>query len=168
MVYLVLSLFCAMGVALFAVQNSHEVQVRFLGWQMHTSLAVLVIGAVAAGALLLGLLALFRQVGLGLRLRDEQSRARKAAADLEQARLAGQELRREIQRLQEHNRSLAARLAGAEKPGDGPGGGAAVGAGGTGPAEGLDRQAPAKPADTPRDVPGSPLPRCDLGGRAVG
>lgn len=122
MVYLVLSLFCAMGVALFAVQNAHEVRVRFLAWEVNTSLALLVIGAVAAGALLLGLIALFRQVGLGLKLWDERSRARKAVTDLEQARLASQELRTEIDRLQEHNRRLAARLAELTAPGVGSSG----------------------------------------------
>jgi lipopolysaccharide assembly protein A len=110
MVYLVLSLFCAMLVALFAVQNSHEVLVKFLTWELHTSLALLVIGAVAAGALLLGLLALFRQVGLGLKLWDERSRSRKTATELEQSRLAGQELRKEIERLQDNGRHLAARI----------------------------------------------------------
>jgi uncharacterized protein HemY len=103
-----------MGVALFAVQNSHEVRVRFLAWEINTSLALLLIGAVATGALLLGLFALFRQVGFGLKLWDERSRARKTAADLEQARLAGQELRNEIERLQEQNRRLSAQLAAAQ------------------------------------------------------
>ncbi len=105
-----------MLVALFAVQNSHEVMVKFLAWELQTSLALLVIGAVAAGALLLGLLALFRQVGLGLKLWDERSRARKTVSDLDQARLAGQQFRKEIARLQEHTRRLAARLAESHGP----------------------------------------------------
>lgn len=108
MIYLVLALFWALLVAVFAVQNAAPVEVRFLSWQVSVSVALLVIGATIAGAVFLGLLSLFRQVGMGLRLLDERARTQKATAELEQARLAAASLRKDHERLQEQNRRLAA------------------------------------------------------------
>ena len=42
-------------VVVFALQNSQAVTVRFLSWQVHSSLAVVTIAATAAGVLIAGL-----------------------------------------------------------------------------------------------------------------
>ena len=57
-VYVILALVFAVFVALFAVQNSMEVTVSFLTWQWNTSVAVVILGAAAFGAVFGGLLAL--------------------------------------------------------------------------------------------------------------
>lgn len=100
MVWLVVSLSFAILVAAFALQNAAPVVVRFLGWHLETSLAILLIGAAVAGALATGMLAVSRQLGMGLRLLDERSRAHRAEARAEQLRQEADGLRRELERLQ--------------------------------------------------------------------
>lgn len=110
MIYLVISLVFALAVAMFAVQNSYLVSLTFFGWEVTASFAVVVISATILGALIVGLIALFRYVGSGLRLRDERSRGQRAARELEQAKLTATEMRREIEDLTAQNRKLAARV----------------------------------------------------------
>lgn len=120
MIYLVTSLLFSLLVAAFAVQNAHPVVVRFVGWQLETSLALLLIGSSLAGACIAALLALFRQVGVGLKLMDERSRSARTSNELEQARLAASEMRRELERAHEHNRRLTAQIAASDRSGDAP------------------------------------------------
>lgn len=110
MIYLVISLVFALAVAMFAVQNSYLVSLTFFGWEVTASFAVVVISATILGALIVGLIALFRYVGSGLRLRDERSRGQRAARELEQVKLTTTEMRREIEDLTAQNRKLAARV----------------------------------------------------------
>jgi uncharacterized integral membrane protein len=110
LIYLVISLVFALAVAMFAVQNSYLVSLTFFGWEVTASFAVVVISATILGALIVGLIALFRYVGSGLRLRDERSRGQRAARELEQAKLTATEMRREIEDLTAQNRKLAARV----------------------------------------------------------
>lgn|GEM_PF-589844 len=110
MIYLILALLWALLVAVFAVQNAGPVEISFLSWQMTTSVALLAIGATIAGAVFLGLIGLFRQVGLGLKLWDEKARTQKATAELEQARLASASLKKDVEKLEEHNRRLLSRI----------------------------------------------------------
>jgi uncharacterized integral membrane protein len=109
-IYLVLALFWGLLVAIFAVQNALPVEIRFLSWQLSISVALLTIGATIAGAVFLALIALFRQVGMGLKLWDERAKTQRAATDLEQARLAAADMHKEIDGLKEHNRRLLARV----------------------------------------------------------
>jgi len=60
-----------LAVALFALQNSEVVTVRFWPWEFQASLAAVILGATAVGALIAGLL------GLASRLRRWQ-RSRRA------------------------------------------------------------------------------------------
>lgn len=110
MIYLVISLVFALAVAMFAVQNSYLVSLTFFGWEVTASFAVVVISATILGALIVGLIALFRHVGSGLRLRDERSRGQRATRELEQTKLTATEMRREIEDLTAQNRKLAARV----------------------------------------------------------
>jgi uncharacterized integral membrane protein len=57
-----------LAVALFALQNADPVTLRFLHWQFQSSVAVVTLGATAAGALIAGLM------GVGGRLRRWQRR----------------------------------------------------------------------------------------------
>lgn len=95
---------------MFAVQNSYLVSLTFFGWEVTASFAVVVISATILGAVIVGLIALFRYVGSGLRLRDERSRSQRAARELEQTRLTTTEMRREIEDLTAQNRKLAAKV----------------------------------------------------------
>lgn len=110
MTYLVLALLWALLVAVFAVQNAAPVEVGFLSWRVSVSVALLVIGAMIAGAVFFGLICLFRQVGMGIKLLDERARGQRATADLEQARLASAGLKKDLQRLEEQNRGLLTRI----------------------------------------------------------
>jgi uncharacterized integral membrane protein len=69
--FIILSLLL-LAVALFALQNLDVVTIRFWPWQFQASVAILVLGATAGGALIAGLL------GLASRLRRWQ-RARAAS-----------------------------------------------------------------------------------------
>jgi len=109
-VYLVVSLAFSLLVAVFAIQNAVTVEVRFFGWSVETSLALVLIGTAIVSMLVIGLVAFLRQIGTGLRVMDERSKGQRAAKELEQARLANTEIRREVDRLQEQNRMLVARI----------------------------------------------------------
>jgi len=62
----ILGILLLLGVAVFALQNPDPVTLRFLSWQVQSSVAILTFGAAAAGALAAALLA------LGSRLRRWQ------------------------------------------------------------------------------------------------
>ncbi len=87
-VYVILALVFAVFVALFAVQNSMEVTVSFLTWQWNTSVAVVILGAAAFGAVFGGLLALVREIQLKLKLRSVQGQVRRLETLLEEAEAA--------------------------------------------------------------------------------
>jgi len=64
-----------LAVAIFALENAQAVTVRFLFWQVQSSMAVVTLAATAAGALIAGL------VGLASRLRRwKRGRTTTAAA----------------------------------------------------------------------------------------
>ncbi|HCW50912.1 MAG TPA: hypothetical protein DGR79_02440 [Clostridiales bacterium] len=73
-------------VAVFASQNVHLVDVNLLVWRFSWPLGVIVLAATAAGAVVVALLGLVRQVGLSLRIHDARGRLRKAETQLESAR----------------------------------------------------------------------------------
>ncbi|MBI2467421.1 MAG: LapA family protein [Candidatus Rokubacteria bacterium] len=53
-----LTLLLLLAVAVFALQNAQAVTVRFLHWQIESSVAILTLAAMTAGALAAGLLGL--------------------------------------------------------------------------------------------------------------
>lgn len=59
--YLIFSLIFALLVALFAIQNTMLVVVKFLFWQVELSLVLVILGSAAAGALLVLFFNLFKQ-----------------------------------------------------------------------------------------------------------
>ncbi|MEW6770162.1 MAG: LapA family protein [Bacillota bacterium] len=72
--YLILGLLFALLVAVFAVQNATLVDIRFLGWEFKgISLALVVLGAAAGGALMVFILSLGREVRHAWRVRELSS-----------------------------------------------------------------------------------------------
>jgi putative membrane protein len=70
----------AFVVALFAMQNSEVVTLMFLSWEFDASLIVVIVGCVALGSILMGLLGGIAQFRLNLKLRG----ARRTVAKLEE------------------------------------------------------------------------------------
>ncbi|MEW6183085.1 MAG: LapA family protein [Bacillota bacterium] len=72
--YILIGLIFALLVAVFAVQNAAVVNIRFLVWEFkNISLAVVVLGAAAGGALIVFILSLGREVKHALRARELSS-----------------------------------------------------------------------------------------------
>ncbi|NLJ86179.1 MAG: LapA family protein [Firmicutes bacterium] len=92
MLYLILALIFAVFVALFAVQNASQITVTFLAWQWNTSVAVIILGAAACGALFGGMLAIVREVQLKLKLRNMQSQVNRLDDRLEEAEIEKERL----------------------------------------------------------------------------
>lgn len=84
-IYLVLALVFAVFVALFAVQNAGQITVNFLAWKWNTSVAVIILGAAAFGAIFGGLMAVIREIQLKLKLRGAEGRANRLETLLEEA-----------------------------------------------------------------------------------
>ncbi len=85
---LVLALVCAFLVTIFAVQNANPVAVVFYPWQFSLSLAVVILGATLVGALIVFLLGLVQQIGLGFKLRDYRRQVQELEEHLEELQLA--------------------------------------------------------------------------------
>jgi uncharacterized integral membrane protein len=89
--YLVLALIFAVIVALFAIQNTTVVVVRFLLWEANISLVLVILGAAAAGAIMMFLINFIKEIGVNrerkelLRqhagLTEEKEKLEKALAD---------------------------------------------------------------------------------------
>jgi len=78
--YLIIVLFFALSVAGFAVQNATTVDIRVVFWTLEDiSLSLVVLGSVAAGAVIAFVLGLGRQIRLVLRIKELTARV----ADLE-------------------------------------------------------------------------------------
>ena len=68
-----------LAVALFALQNAEPVTVRFLHWQLQSSVAVVTLSATAAGAVVAGLLSLAARIMRWSRGRAASRSARESA-----------------------------------------------------------------------------------------
>jgi len=97
--YIILGLLFALLVAIFAVQNATVVNIRFLGWEFKDiSLALVVLGSAAGGALVVFILSLGREVRHAWRMRELSShnlrlsrRLSQVEAEREKDRAPGQE-----------------------------------------------------------------------------
>ena len=68
---LVIAVIFALIVAIFAVQNSGSVDLRFLQWEIQdVSLVLVILGSVALGALLIFLLGLVKQIKMVRKVRE--------------------------------------------------------------------------------------------------
>ncbi|MGQ9512105.1 LapA family protein [Thermodesulfitimonas sp.] len=69
--YIIVGLIFALLVAAFAVQNATKVDIRFLFWEFKgISLALVVLGAAAGGAIIVFILGVVRELRHTLRLRE--------------------------------------------------------------------------------------------------
>lgn len=78
--YVISVFIIAFIVALFAMQNSEVVTLVFLSWEFKTSLIVVIVGCVALGSILMGILGGIAQFRLNLKLRG----ARRTISKLEE------------------------------------------------------------------------------------
>ncbi len=78
----VFALLLLVATTVFALYNSTPVPVRFLMWEVQTSLALAVIGGVVLGGFLVFVSSVMGQQHLRARLRDLQARLRDAEAKL--------------------------------------------------------------------------------------
>jgi len=74
MLYFVMALGLMLVVAVFAVQNAHEVTIGFLYWSFETSLVIVILSSVLFGALAVMSLAAFVQIRSRLKLRKAKAR----------------------------------------------------------------------------------------------
>lgn len=107
----VLGLAFALLVAVFAIQNSAPVTVTFLKWHLvDVSLALVILGSAAAGAVVVGLLGAVREIRLRLSLRSFRGKAERLAHDLAAAREKVANLEGAVARLEGEARAKAREL----------------------------------------------------------
>ncbi len=82
MFLLSIGLLLAVIIAIFAVQNALVVSVQFFFWRCEASLAVVILGSTLCGALILGLVALVKQIGHKLKVRELNSRIERLEQEL--------------------------------------------------------------------------------------
>ena len=80
---LVLTLICALLVAIFAVQNAKLVAVTFLVWRFEVSLVLIILGAAALGATAVFLLGTLKLVRQGRTIKETTQRAKHLESQLE-------------------------------------------------------------------------------------
>jgi uncharacterized integral membrane protein len=83
-----------LAVAIFALENAQAVTVRFLYWQLQSSVAVVTLAATTAGVLIAGLLGLANRLRRWNRGRAATGAARPATLPSEPRSLAGSSSRR--------------------------------------------------------------------------
>ena len=72
--YLIGFLVLAAAIAIFAIQNSGEAVVKFIGWQFQSSLVVMILISTAVGVVMAVLLSLPGTFRLRTRLREQAQR----------------------------------------------------------------------------------------------
>jgi len=111
---LILVLVFAILVAVFAIQNALVVDVNFLFWTLNRiSLALVILGATAAGAVIVAILYVFRQVQFMKSRKDLLSQVKKMEADLKEKCLEETRLREQVDVLR---KALEAQEAGGREP----------------------------------------------------
>ncbi len=101
----------ALAVAVFAIQNSAPVTVAFLRWRFDgLSLALVILGSSAAGAVVVGLIGAVREVRLALALRSWRGRAERLSAELDAERSKAVSSEREVERLRGELHEASRRL----------------------------------------------------------
>jgi putative membrane protein len=99
--YVIFLLVIAFLVALFAMQNSNIITLVLLSWKFDTSLTVVIVGCVALGSILVGLLGGIAQFRLNLKLRG--------------VRRTGVKLEEQVKRLEQERDDLKETILGLEQ-----------------------------------------------------
>lgn len=101
----------ALLVAVFAIQNSTPVTVTFLKWRLvDLSLAIVILGSAAAGALVIGLVGAVREIGLGFGVRSWRAKAERLASELDATRGKAVSLEQDVATLQRELRDRSQEL----------------------------------------------------------
>ncbi|MBZ4655228.1 MAG: hypothetical protein JG781_2587 [Peptococcaceae bacterium] len=97
-VYLISALLFSLLVAIFAIQNTEQVIIKFLTFQFPISLVLVILGSAVVGALALYFLGLFKQVGSWIKLRQLQHQKEDLAEQVKklQEKLASLEAARNL------------------------------------------------------------------------
>jgi len=98
-VVVVVMLLMAVVIAIFAGQNPQAVLIQFFGWQLETSLVAVIMGAAAAGGILVGAVSLLRYLQSGFRQRELSSQLRELEQQRDELREENQQLLAEVQQL---------------------------------------------------------------------
>ena len=83
--FLIIGIVFALIIAIFSIQNAVPVSLSFFSWQFNTSLVVVILGAVALGALVMGIFGSIKQFRLKRkmnRLKNSNEELKKANRDL--------------------------------------------------------------------------------------
>lgn len=97
---IVLALLFSLLLAIVAVANHQPVEVNYIFGEAQIPLIVLIIGAAAAGALVVGLISLYRGIRDALQARAEKKRQDEFQQRLESLEAENSLLRRKLERLQ--------------------------------------------------------------------
>ena len=81
--YLILALVLATLVAIFAVQNAQEVNVRFLVWTFQSSVVVVILISLGVGALLAALISLPQMLRARRRFTESERRLERLAGRID-------------------------------------------------------------------------------------
>lgn len=101
----------AIVIVIFAVQNVVPVDIHVFNFSYALPLAIVITGAAAAGGLLVGLLALIRQVGMKSKIRNQETRADQAEAQLKETEEREQSLAGEVAAMRARLAAVEAELA---------------------------------------------------------
>ena len=80
--FAIFTLILLVGVTVFSLSNHDVVALRFLVWQVQTSVALAIVGAAVVGGLLVFVSSVMGQQHLRARLREVQARVRELEARL--------------------------------------------------------------------------------------
>jgi len=81
--YLVLALVLATLVAIFAVQNAQEVNIRFLMWAFQSSVVVVILISLGVGAMLAALISLPQTLKARRRLKESERQLQRLAGQID-------------------------------------------------------------------------------------
>jgi len=88
--YLILALVFSLIIAIMAIANTEPVTVNYIFGQANISLIILILGSAFAGALVMGLISLFRSIRAALafrQLRHEKETLQKQLKELEEEKI---------------------------------------------------------------------------------
>lgn len=112
-IVLILALVFSIIIAIFAVQNTQSVAVRFLTFEtQQLSVSVVVLASAAIGAILTFLFGLWRTLRSSLELRSDRKKIEQQEKTIQELQNSYQQTQERLKQLQSENEQLRSRLAG--------------------------------------------------------
>mgnify|MGYP005853675565 CR=1 FL=1 len=109
--YLVFALVFSLLVAIFAIQNTEVVIIKFMTWQFPVSLVLVLLGSAVSGALALYFLGLFKQVGSWIKIRQLNHRKNELEAQLKKLEKKVSEMEEQIKQCYQQKEKIPAEQA---------------------------------------------------------